>query len=113
MPAIGVALKAGGTIEISANFDSSDQNTLSVTISGDLYAKAEVTAGWDQVASVSAGAKGTVVSASLTGGVSNSGITRSGKLSAGSVSVYVDGKLLSHDIFNYNWEVYSGWSASF
>ena len=113
MPAIGVALKAGGTIEISANFDSSDQNTLSVTISGDLYAKAEVVAGWDEVASVSAGAKGTVVSASLTGGVSNSGITRSGRLSAGSVSVYVDGKLLSHDIFNYNWEVYSGWSASF
>ena len=113
MPAIGIALKAGGSVGVAAKFDSSAQTKLTVTISAQLYAKAEVVAGWDKVASVSAGAKGTIVSASLTGGVSSSGLTKSGKLSAGTVSVYIDGKLLSQQIFHHDWTVFNGWSANF
>jgi hypothetical protein len=113
LPAIGIALKAGGSVGVSAKFDSSAQTKLSVTISASLYAKAEVVAGWDQVASVSAGAKGTVVSASLTGGVTSSSLTRSGSISAGTVSVYIDGKLLNQQIFHHDWTVFNGWSASF
>ena len=112
-PVIGLSLKGGGSLTVSAKFDSTAQTKLSVTISADLYAKAEVIAGWDKVASVSAGAKGTIVSASLTGGVSNSGLTKSGKLSAGTVSVYVDGYLLNWNIFHYDWTVFNGWSTNF
>ena len=113
MPAIGIALKAGGSVGVSARFDSSAQTKLSVTISASLYAKAEVTAGWDKVASLTAGAKGTIVSASLTGGVSNSGLTRSGSISAGTVSVYVDGYLAGWNCLHHDWTVFNGWSSGF
>ena len=112
-PVIGLSLNGGGSLTVSAKFDSSAQTKLSVTISADLYAKAQVVAGWDKVASVSAGAKGTIVSASLTGGVSNSGLTRSGKLSAGTVSVFAEGYLIGWQIFHYDWTVFNGWSTSF
>ena len=113
LPIIGIALKAGGSVGVSARFDSNAQTKLSVTVTASLYAKAEVVAGWDKVASVSAGAKGTIVSASLTGGITNTGLTKSGKITAGTISVYVDGYLFGWNIFHHDWTVFNGWSASF
>ena len=113
MPAISLNLKAGGSVKISASLSSASKK-LTVSIGGSLYAKAEIKAGWDSVASASAGAKGTLVSASLSGAISTGGaVSRSGKLSAGTVSVYVEGKLLSKKVFSKSWTVYKGWSKSF
>ena len=113
MPAISLNLKAGGALKISASLSTSSKK-LTVSISGSLYAKVEIKAGWDAVASISAGAKGTIVSASLSGAINTSGsLSKSGKLSAGTVSVYIDGKLLSKKIFHKEWTVYKGWSQSF
>ena len=113
MPAISLNLKAGGSVKISASLNSSTKK-LTVSIGGSLYAKAEIKAGWDSVASASAGAKGTLVSASLSGAITTGGaVSRSGRLSAGTVSVYVEGKLLSKKVFSKSWTVYNGWSTSF
>ena len=111
MPAISLDLIGGGSITVKASLSSS---TLKVTVSGSLYAKIQVKAGWDSVASLSAGVKGTIVSASATGTINTKGsVTKSGSLSAGTVSVYVEGTLLNHEIFHKDWTMFNGWSTSF
>ena len=113
MPVISLDLIAGGSVTVSASFSSASK-TLTVSIGGTLYAKVEIKAGWDQVASVSAGVKGTIVSAQISGSINTSKqITKSGTLSAGTVTVYVDGKLINLTIFHHDWVVFNGWSKSF
>ena len=111
MPAVGINLKAGGSGSVSASLSGS---TLTVSVSGTLYAKAQITAGWDQFISVSVGAKGTIVKASLSGAITTGGsISKKGTLSAGQVLVYVDGKLLNHSVYYKEWTVFNGWTSSF
>ena len=111
MPAISLDLKAGGSIKVSASLAN---QKLTVGISGSLYGKVQIKAGWDAVASATAGVKGTIVSASLSGSINTSRqITKSGSLSAGTVSVYVEGKLIGMTVFHKDWTIWSGWSTSF
>ena len=111
MPAISLDLKAGGSIKVSASLAN---QKLTVGISGSLYGKVQIKAGWDAVASATAGVKGTIVSASLSGSINTSRqITKSGSLSAGTVSVYVEGKLIGMTIFHKDWTIWSGWSTRF
>ena len=111
MPAIHVDLIGSGSITVSASLSG---NSLTISISGSVTAAVQITAGWDAVASVSAGARGTIVSASARGTVTTSGgFSKSGSLSAGTVVVYIDGKLLSKTIFHKDWTVFNGWSTGF
>ena len=114
MPAIGIALKAGGSVKVSASLSTASKK-LTVSISASLYAKAEVKAGFDAVASIAAGAKGTIVGASISGTLTTSkGITKSGSLYAGQVVVYIDFKALFGLVKKHKeWKVFDGWSKSF
>ena len=84
-----------------------------VSVTGTLYADASVQAGQDKVASISEGAKGTVIEATGTGTLNRSGnISTSDKLSAGKIVIYEDGKTLGYTVFHYEMTVYEGWSKS-
>ena len=113
MPVVGINLRAGGSGKVSASLSTATQK-ITVSVSGSLYAKAQITAGWDAFISVSVGAKGTIVSATLSGTITTGGsISKSGTLSAGAVSVYVDGKLLNYTVYYNEWKVFDGWSTNF
>ena len=110
IPGVTVNLKAGGSIKVSANLSGSN---LKISVTGTLYADAGVKAGWDKVASISAGAKGTIIEATGTGTLNGSGkISTSGKLSAGKIVIYADGKTLGFTVFHHEMTVYEGWSKN-
>ena len=111
LPIISLDLKAGGSITVSASLDN---EKITVGISGSLYGKVEIKAGWDYAVSLSAGVKGTLVSASLNGAIDFNGeLEKSGKLSAGTIVIYVEGKALTFKIFHHDWTMWNGWSTSF
>lgn len=113
MPIIGLSLIAGGSVKIQGSI-SSEKEQLELSITGSLYAKVEIKAGWDKVASVAAGAKGTIISSSIKGAINLSGdLSTSGSLSAGDITIYVNGKTLGLEIFSYEWKVFDGWSKKF
>ena len=111
MPVIHLDLIGGGSITVSASLSGS---SLTIGVSGSIYAKLQIKAGWDAVASLSAGVKGTIVRASAYGSITTGGSFKKwGTLSAGQVAVFVDGKLFNWTIFHHDWTVFNGWSASF
>ena len=111
MPIISLDLKAGGSITVSASLDN---EKITVGISGSLYGKVEIKAGLDYVVSLAAGVKGTLISASLNGAIDFNGeLEKSGKLSAGTIVIYVEGKALTFKIFHHDWTMWNGWSTSF
>lgn len=113
MPIIGLSLIAGGSVKIQGSI-SSEKEQLELSITGSLYAKVEIKAGWDKVASVAAGAKGTIISSSIKGAINLSGdLSTSGSLSAGDITIYVNGKTLGLEVFSYEWKVFDGWSKKF
>ena len=113
MPIIGLSLIAGGSVKIQGSI-SSEKEQLELSITGSLYAKVEIKAGWDKVASVAAGAKGTIISSSFKGAINLSGdLSTSGSLSAGDITIYVNGKTLGLEVFSYEWKVFDGWSKKF
>lgn len=113
MPIIGLSLLAGGSVKIQGSI-SSEKEQLELSITGSLYAKVEIKAGWDKVASVAAGAKGTIISSSIKGAINLSGdLSTSGSLSAGDITIYVNGKTLGLEVFSYEWKVFDGWSKKF
>ena len=109
IPGVSMNLKAGGSLTVSASLDYS--NNLKITLSGSLYAKAQVTAGYDKVASISGGAKGTFLTASMTGTLNSSGASRSGSFSAGTVVAYAEGKTLGYQAFYHEVKVFDGWTV--
>ena len=109
IPGVSMNIKAGGSLTVSASLDYS--NNLKITLSGSLYAKAQVTAGYDKVASISGGAKGTFLTASMTGTLNSSGASRSGSFSAGTVVAYAEGKTLGYQAFYHEVKVFDGWTV--
>ena len=111
MPFIGVFLKACGSITLSYKFNHNSNPKIIVDMALSLDAKAEVKAGWDFVASVSAGAKGNIFSGELKGNVNNDGsMYCSGTCGGLAVSVYIEGKTLDYTLFNYDFKVWDGWN---
>ena len=111
MPAIGVALKAGGTITIKQKINREDKPRIVISLSGSISAKAEVSAGWDKFVSISAGAEGTIISSSLSGNINDDlSVDIHGKISGGDIKVYVEGKAMDHSIFKMDYQVWGGWS---
>ena len=111
MTAIGVALKAGGTITIKQKINREDKPRIVISLSGSISAKAEVSAGWDKFVSISAGAEGTIISSSLSGNINDDlSVDIHGKISGGDIKVYVEGKAMDHSIFKMDYQVWGGWS---
>ena len=85
-----------------------------VSLTGTLYAKAEVAAGVKGVAEVSVGAQGTIISitssSSLTKKSSAYTSSNSISISGGEISVYAKGKLLNKEVFSITKKCSKGWS---
>lgn len=113
-PALGIALKVSGSLTFSWKVCPNCDITMEYTLSGDLNANVEIVAGWDEVISASAGAQGTIASASLSGLFYNDEkFRKSGSFSGGAVSVYVKGTLLDLTVFEKSWDAWDGWSVDF
>ena len=114
-PMAGVGLKAFASLTISAKFMLHRIVSAELSISGSISAKADVWANSFGI-SVSGGAYGTIVSASLTGYVnriiSRDRISLIGSLSAGEVKIFVEANMMGIRQF-HDWKVFDGWSKNF
>ena len=110
MPAISVGLTGEASITLTIKFASSAKTKLNFSLTGAVKANAYVKAGWDAVASITAGASGTLVSATISAGVQNSGITYSKSLSGGKIVAYIKGTALkTFQLFYYDYTLFNGW----
>ena len=112
-PAISLALKAGGSLSFYVKFDSNAKTKLNIRLSGSLYAKCEIKAGWDAFASVSAGAKGTILTSNINVlvGPGNT-LSKTASFTAGTVQVYVKAKALMFTLWTKSWTVFKGWTIN-
>ena len=110
--AVTLSVKVGGSLDFDVKFKN---NVFTIKLGGSVYAKAGVIFGWDKVASIEVGVKGTLISASFSTSIQkNSNGSYSKKsisltASAGAVSVYAKGTLLTLTLFNKSYEVWKGW----
>ena len=113
VPAVGVKFKAGGEVSYSVKFDSSAQDKLVLTLGGTIYAKAGVSAGNEKIIGLEGGAKGVLISITLTFKVNSKGsLTKSATFGAGAISVYASGHIVGKEIFNKEYPIFSGWSKT-
>ena len=105
--------KIGGSLGYNVKYDTSALK-FTVSLTGTLYAKAEVAAGVKGVAEVSVGAQGTIISitssSSLTKKSSAYTSSNSISISGGEISVYAKGKLLNKEVFSITKKCSKGWS---
>ena len=112
IPAISVSLKAGGSLTIKVNIDTAGEEKLNISITGSIYAKCEISVNI-LLASVSGGAQGTILSATLGVKINKGkGFTKYGSISAGKVVVYVKWRVLWKKK-KKEWTVFNGWTANF
>jgi len=112
MPSIIFALRAGGVLTISLKLTS---DSLTAGLSGSLHASAIISAGiWD-FANVSGGARGTIVNADISGVLrfKRNRFIRKGRLRAGEIITYVEGKTFGMYYFYKEWKIFDLWSRSF
>ena len=111
------SLKAGGSIGYNVNYDTSAKK-FTVSLTGELNAKAELGAGVDGVAEIAVGAKGTLISITSTSTLTKktgSTYTSSNSItvSGGEISCYVSGTLINKQVFNVSKKFLKGWKKTF
>lgn len=112
IPAIQIALKAGGTISLENKINKKEPIFV-INLSGSIEAKAEVIVGFDNFSSVSAGAEGTIISASVNGNINeNKYIYYTGSICGGDISVYVEGTTLGHTFLKKEFKIWDGWTLN-
>ena len=110
--AVTLSVKVGGSLTYDVNFSN---NVFTIKLKGNVYATAGVVLGWDKVASIEVGVKGTLITATFSTSIQkNSNGSYSKKAisltaNAGAVSVYAKGKLLNLTLFNKSYDVWKGW----
>ena len=106
------------SIRIGANLDygvTYKNNVFNIFLKGSNYVTAGVVLGWDKIASVEVGVKGTFISVNFSTDIQrNSNLKYYKKrvsltASGGVVSVYANGKLLSYTLFSEEYEIFKGW----
>ena len=111
-PVISVSLKGGASLTIKVNIDTAGEEKLNISISGNIYAKCEISASI-LLASASAGVKGTILSASVGAKINKEKkLTFYGSLTAAQVSVYVKWRVLWIKK-KKEWTVFNGWTIKF
>ena len=111
-PAVSVGAFAKGTIKAEVGFKSGSSTKVYATLSGKLTMGAEIKAGWDAIASLSAGAEGTVADASATVTITNGSVSKDSgfSLKMGALEAYIQGCLFTAKIDIARFTIYSGWS---
>ena len=111
-PAVSVGAFAKGTIKAEVGFKSGSSTKVYATLSGKLTMGAEIKAGWDAIASLSAGAEGTVADASATVTITNGSVSKDSgfSLKMGALEAYIQGCLFTAKIDIARFTIYNGWS---
>ena len=107
-PAITLAIYAGGSIDTSVTVNFSQVN-IKFELTGTLTASAEIKAGLDKALSFSAGAEGTVISASGFVEHSMGGFKPGYKISGGKIVAYVVARALGKEVWKLTHTVFGGW----
>ena len=111
-PAVTVGAFAKGTIKAEIGFKSGSSTKVYATLSGKLTMGAEIKAGWDAIASLSAGAEGTVADASATVTITSGSVSKDSgfSLKMGALEAYIQGCLFTAKIDIARFTIYSGWA---
>jgi hypothetical protein len=96
------------------NVCSNCDHIVNVSVNGDLNLAVEINAGFDNVASVSAGVQGTLCSTEFAGYLnSNYKLGGNGTFTGGAVTLYVKAYLFWFNILDASLEVWDGWTYAF
>ncbi len=105
-PLINLVLYAGGSLEHRADVQKSN---IKLSLTGTLNASVEIKAGCDQLASLSAGAEGTIISASGFVKISRNGIEPGYEIKGGKIVAYVVARVAKKDLCTHSITIHNGW----
>ena len=113
-PAVSVGAFAEGSLkaEVGVKSGSGSSTKYFASLTGKLTMGAEIKAGWDAIASLSAGAEGTVAEASASVIVSNGSVSKDSgfSLKMGALEAYIKGCLFTAKIEIAKFTIYKGWA---
>ena len=111
---VTIGLKLGGSLGFDVTFTN---NIFTISLNGKVYAKAELTIGIDDIASIKAGVTGDLINLTFSCSIKKSGnyyykngISLTAK--AGAISVYAKGEFLWFEVFNFSKQLWDGWSKT-
>ena len=106
-PAVSVGVLATGSLTYQISWASGPALTASLT--GTLSATAQIKAGWDSIASLTAGASGVIASASGSATIKSGSVTKSFSFNYGKITCFISGKLFGVEILRRDFTVFEGW----
>jgi len=106
-PAVSVGILATGSLTYQISWASGSALTASLT--GTLTATAQIKAGWDSIASLTAGASGVIASASGSATIKSGSVTKSFSFNYGKITCFISGKLFGKEILRRDFTVFEGW----
>ena len=106
-PAVSVGILATGSLTYQISWASGSALTASLT--GTLSATAQIKAGWDSIASLTAGASGVIASASGSATIKSGSVTKSFSFNYGKITCFISGKLFGVEILRRDFTVFEGW----
>ena len=106
-PAVSVGILATGSLTYKISWASGSALTASLT--GTLSATAQIKAGWDSIASLTAGASGVIASASGSATIKSGSVTKSFSFNYGKITCFISGKLFGKEILRRDFTVFEGW----
>ena len=106
-PAVSVGILATGSLTYQISWASG--SALSASLTGTLSATAQIKAGWDSIASLTAGATGVIASASGSASIKSGSVTKSFSFNYGKITCFISGKLFGKEILRRDFTVFEGW----
>ena len=112
-PLVTLNALASGYISWGVSYTGSGASTvLYASLSGSITLGCEVKAGWDPVASFSAGIEGVIVSASGYATIKNRSVEKNFSISAGRIYAYLDRSILGNKERVAEKTLYAGWQIN-
>ena len=118
IPLASVAVTLSVRIGCELDYSVSLVGTVfSIKLEGSVYATAGVVFGWDNIASIEVGVKGTVINVNFSTDIQRSprGVYSKKSVSLiatfGIIHVYATGKLLTLTLFDEQYKIFGGWPA--
>ena len=106
-PAVSVGILATGSLTFQISWASG--SALTASLSGTLSATAQIKAGWDSIASLTAGATGVIASAGGSASIKSGSVTKSFSFNYGKITCFISGKLFGKEILRRDFTVFEGW----
>ena len=115
LSSVKLDIKIGGSMTFSWSVcPTCETKNIDISVSGELSAIAEISAGFEYFAKVAAGAKGTILSAGLNVFLGeDEKFHKYGYIRGGNVTTYVSGKLLNMTVYDESWKIWDGWIWDF